>query len=157
VTVDTSTSPPTPPVPGGVGGRLRGLPWPTPRVAGLLGLGVLVGLLWAVGTPFVRNASDGIEDRISGEVTFTVLGLVVGVGVALAGLVRPHRRPFAAAVVDLCGSVPASALAWGVGRLAGAPPLTTPGAVLVWPLAAAGLTAIVSLALVLLHSEPDGP
>ncbi|HEY6795400.1 MAG TPA: hypothetical protein VI248_12050 [Kineosporiaceae bacterium] len=119
----------------------------------LLLLAVAVGLLWAALAPAVAGWSDGVEDRISPEVTFAGLGLIAGLGVAGAGLVRPGRHPVAGAVVRLVGSVPASLLAWGVGRLAGAPVLAATGVLILWPLACGLTTALVTLALVLVHPE----
>jgi hypothetical protein len=120
----------------------------------LLAAGVVVGLAWAAVAPAVAARSDGIESQLSGEVAFAGLGLLAGVAVAIAGLVRPGSQPVVGAAVRLLGSVVASVLAWGVGRLAGAPVLAAPGVVVIWPLATAVTTALVTLVLVLAH--PDG-
>jgi hypothetical protein len=118
-------------------------------------LGVAVGLLWAALTPAVAGWSDGIENRISGEVAFAGLGLVAGLGVAAVGLARPGRHPLEGAVSRLVGSVPAALVAWGVGRLAGAPVLAAPGVLVIWPLACALATALVTLGQLLMN--PDAP
>ena len=82
-----------------------------------------------------------------------MLGVVAGLVTAVAGLVRPGRHPLAGAVLRLVGSVVAAFVAWGVGRLAGAPALAAPGAVLLWPLTTALVTAVASLAVVLIAPE----
>jgi hypothetical protein len=124
------------------------------RLLVLLGVGVAVGLLWAALAPVVSGWSDGIEDQLSGEVALAGLGLAAGLGVAGAGLLRPGPRPVPGVAVWLLGSVPASLLAWGLGRLAGAPVLAAPGVVVIWPLTAALTTALFTLFLVLRPPDP---
>jgi hypothetical protein len=127
------------------------------QAAALLGLGVMVGLLWATLTPTVSGWSDGVEKDISGEVAFAGLGVLAGLLVAVAGLVRPGRHPVAGAVVRLLGSVVAALLAWGVGRAAGAPELAATGVLVLWPLATALATALVLLVQVLIHPDASPP
>jgi len=128
--------------------------WPLVwRGASLLVGGMAVGLLWATLAPVVHDRSDGIEAEISGEVTFAALALVAGVVVAVRSLLRPGRRPLAGTVVDLVGSAVASAVAWGTGRVAGAPVLAATGVLVLWPLTVALVTAVVTLVVVLV--QPD--
>jgi len=122
--------------------------------AALAVLGVAAGLGWAALAPVVARRSDGIEATIAGEVTLSLLGVAVGLLVAVVGLVRPGEPPLGLAVLRLVGSGAASALAWGVGRLAGAPVLAAPGTVLVWPLTVAVVTALGTLGVLLVRSEP---
>jgi len=128
--------------------------WPLVwRGASLLVGGMAVGLLWATLAPVVHDRSDGIEAEISGEVTFAALALVAGVVVAARSLLRPGRRPVTGTVVDLVGSGVASLIAWGTGRVAGAPVLAATGVLVLWPLTVALVTAVVTLVVVLV--QPD--
>jgi hypothetical protein len=68
--------------------------------------------------------------------------------------VAPRRRgDDGGAAVRLVGSGAASLIAWGVGRLAHAPVLAATGVLVIWPLAAALVTAAVLLVLVLSASD----
>ena len=116
--------------------------------------GAAVGLLWAAIAPAVRGASEGIEREVGGDLAFAGLAVLAGLVVAVAGLVRPGRRPATGALVNLVGSGAASGVAWGVGRAVGAPVIAATGVLVLWPLTTALVTALVSLLLVLLR--PDG-
>jgi hypothetical protein len=121
----------------------------------LLLVGAAVGLAWAAATPTVRGWSAKPETALAPEVTMAGLGLLVGLVVAVVGLLRPGTRPVVGLIVRLVGSMLGSCLAWWIGRLAGATTLQAPGVLVFWPLTVAVVTAAVTLVVVLLSPEPN--
>jgi hypothetical protein len=132
--------------------RLRGA---VVQIAVLLAAGVVVGVAWRLLTPAVAGGSDGAERALAGEVTLAGLGALAGLVLAIEGLVRRGPRAPARFGVALAGSQAGSAVAWGVGRLLGAPVLAAPGVLLVWPLALCLVTVLVTLAVLLIAPPGD--
>jgi hypothetical protein len=124
-------------------------------VVALAVCGVAVGLLWRAGAPLVQRASDGPESVIAGEVAMAGVGLLAGLATAIIGLVRGGPSPTPRFLSSLVGSCLGSVIAWGVGRLIGAPPIAATGVLLVWPLTVATVTVLVTLVVTLV--APDRP
>jgi len=92
-------------------------------------LGLPFGLVWAAvapGVPVLRTEDGAIlaqpqpEEFIAADGWFSLLGLVLGVGAAIAAwaLLRQHRGPVGMLVV-VVGMLGAATLAWQVGRRIG--------------------------------------
>lgn len=115
-------------------------------VLGWLVAGVVVGALWALLTPMAGDRAESYEQLVAGDVTLAVLGLVSGAGTAAVGLWR-HRGPGAATRFGwaLLGSGGASLVSWGTGLVCGAPALTIPGVLVLWPFSLAVVTVLVAL------------
>ncbi len=115
-------------------------PGPAPRPSAVVGIvvvalttlvvGVLTGVLWARVTvlPTYRRNPDGggsTDERgltrfISGDVTFTVIGLVVGIGLGIVTWRWLGRRlGWRSVVVATLAAVLAGVLCWQVGQLVG--------------------------------------
>jgi hypothetical protein len=120
------------------------------------GVGLVLAAAWRGLTPLAGHYADGYERAVAGDVTLAVLELAVGIVTAIVGLVRSgpgSGTRFGVAVVG-CGA--SSVLAWGVGRLLGAPVLTLAGVVLLAPLALSVVTVFASLVVMILARDPAG-
>jgi len=133
-------------------GRAFGLPF-----AVLAVVGVLLGPIWAGLTPLLARFADGSEKILDGEIAMAGLGLLAGLVVAVIGLVRPGPRPTARFGGLLLGSGAGSLLAWRTGLLVGAPKLAATGVLVFWPLALSVVTVLVTLVIVLVAPDHDGP
>jgi hypothetical protein len=124
------------------------------RAAGWAAAGLAVGGLWALLTPAVRARSESYEQLLAGDATLAALVSAGGVAAGAYGLWR-HAGPGATLrfVGALLGSVLASLVAWGSGRLLGAPVLSAVAVLLFWPMAVAMVTVLGSLVATLLTRE----
>ncbi len=109
---------------------------------GLLVVGVLVGLTWRALLPLAARWADVGEASIAREGMLATIGAVTGLLVAVWLLARPGASPVRRVAVGVLGSVLGAWVAWGVGRLAGAPVLRAPGAAFVWPVTTAAVVFV---------------
>jgi hypothetical protein len=134
--------------------RVRGLS-PARSLAGWLAVGVLMAGAWHGLTPVVGRWSDDSSERaLSGDVTLAGLEVLVGLVGALVGLVRSGRGSAVRFAVAVAGSAVASLVAWGVGRLTGAPILTMNAVLVLAPLALALLTVLWTLIATIVLRDP---
>jgi hypothetical protein len=120
-----------------------------------LAVGVLVAGVWDWLTPLVGSWSDvSYEQVLSGDVTLAGLEVLVGLAAALVGLVRPGRGSAARFGAAVAGSAVASCVAWGAGRLIGAPPLTMNVVLVLAPLVLALVTVLWVLIAVIVIRDP---
>lgn len=128
---------------------------PARAAAGWLAVGVALGAAWSWLTPLARNWADVAYERdVAGDVTLAGLEVTVGVVVAVVGLVRAGPGSALRLVVAVVGSAVASLVAWGTGRLLGAPTLMLVGVLVLAPLALALTTVIGTLAATVFVREP---
>jgi hypothetical protein len=158
----SATSGPGPAADGGTAGVTgsgtgRRLVWPAPLPLLLVaaGAGIAVGAGWAVLAPVVVRWTGSVEKAAAGDVTFGLLGILAGLITAVVLLVWPGARPAAHAAEVLAAAAAASLLAWGVGRLLGAPTLHALALIVLWPLMAAVVTMIRAL-IGVLFAAPEG-
>lgn len=124
------------------------------RAVGWTAAGLAVGGLWALLAPTMRGRSESYEQLLAGDVTLAVLVGVAGLGVAVHGLWR-HAGPGATAYFmgSLLGSGIGSIVAWGTGRLLGAPVLVSAAVLLLWPMVIALVTVTWTLIATLVTRE----
>lgn len=128
---------------------------PARWLAGWLAVGVLVAGAWSWLTPRVGLWSDVPSEQVlSGDVTLAGLEMLVGLVGALVGLARPGRGSAARFGLAVVGSAVASLVAWGVGRLIGAPTLTVNAVLLLAPLTLALVTVLGTLVATIVIREP---
>jgi hypothetical protein len=108
--------------------------------------GVVVGVAWRYLTPVAQGWVDNSNEQVlSGDATFAVLAVVAGLVAAAVGMLRPGPGAAARFVVAVVAAAVASLIAWGIGRLLGASPLTVVSVLLLWPLAISVGTVLGSL------------
>jgi hypothetical protein len=141
-------------------------------LVGAIVLGVAAGVAWALLAPEIQGqvtASGvtvrGAEARRQFSVNgwFAVVGAASGVALAIAAMLRHHRRPITALLTIVGAGVVGSAVAWRMGvvvgpgpvddRAAGVPAgaslavpleLSAPGVLLIWPIASVVAVAIIA-------------
>ena len=125
--------------------------------AAILTSGALVGALWALLAPPVVHAADLGENRIAGDGLLALLGLGAGVLSAILLVALPGPRPAVRLAVVLGATTAADILAAVVGVKLGAQALGAPGVALLWPLVTAVLTALRTLAGLIISPNDDEP
>jgi hypothetical protein len=107
--------------------------------------GLAAGALWAALTPAVEARAESYEAIVAGDVTLAVIAAAAGLGAGGVGLLRTGQASTARFIKAVLGSMAASVVAWGTGRLLGAPTLTMPVVLLLWPLSIAVVTVLGTL------------
>jgi hypothetical protein len=152
----SATSGPAPTAAPGAGtDRRRAWPALLPVLLVATGAGIAVGAGWVVLAPVVVRWTGSVEGAAAGDVTFGLLGILAGLMTAVVLLVWPGARPAAHAAAVLAAAAGASPLAWGVGRLLGAPTLHAVALLVLWPLVAAVVTMVRAL-IGVLFTAPEG-
>jgi hypothetical protein len=127
--------------------------WRRPIIASALlaaGGGIALGAAWVVFGRLLAGWVSALEGPGAHDVAFALLAVLAGVITAGVLALRPGDRPGLQVGLVLVAVSVASLLAWGVGRLLGAPALHAVAMVVVWPLVTAALTTVRSLISVLL-------
>lgn len=122
-------------------------------VVGVLLAGVAVGLLWPAVLPWSQGIGGPDEVMAAGDATLGVLCVVAGLGTTLLVVLRPGPTPALRLSVLLGASVAGAGVAWGVGLLAGAPPVHAVGVLLLWPLTLAMVSLVRSVIGLLIHGD----
>jgi hypothetical protein len=143
------TVPPSPPSPprGAVRGELR--------VAALvLVAGLVMGGIWALWAPAFAHSADLGESKVTVDGLLALLGLGAGLGTAVILVIAPGPRPTVRLAVVLGAAIAGNLLAVLVGVARGLS-VGAPGVALLWPLSAAVLTALRTLASFVISPDDD--
>jgi hypothetical protein len=125
------------------------------RVAmAVLAGGLVVGGVWALWAPALAHSADLGETEVTVDGLLALLGLGAGLVTAVILVFVPGPRPAVRLAVVLAAAVAANLLAAGIGAARGLS-LGAPGVALLWPLAAAVLTALRTLASVVVSPDDD--
>ena len=103
--------------------------------------GVALAIGWRVLAPLLRSLGDPGEAVVAGDAGYALPAVALGLVTAALLVVRPGRSPVTRFVVVVVLATLSAVAAWGIGELAGAPPLLARGALLLWPT----VTALVQL------------
>jgi hypothetical protein len=123
----------------------------------ILAAGLLLGAVWALFAPGLARAADLGESRVAVDGLLALLGLGAGIVTAIVlALVPGPNRPLRVAVV-LAAAVIANLLAAAVGVTLGGLKLGAPGVALLWPLTAAVLTTLRTLAGFVISPDDEHP
>jgi hypothetical protein len=127
------------------------------RVAlAILAAGLVLGGVWALWAPALAHTADLGEAKVTVDGLLALLGLGAGLVTAVILVVVPGPRPAIRLAVVLGAAVVANLVAAGIGEAARGLRLGAPGVVLLWPLAAAILTALRTLASFVVSPDDDG-
>jgi len=118
--------------------------------------GLLVGVVWAVWAPSIARSADLGEARVAVDGSLALLGIGAGIVTAVLLGLMPGPRPAVRVAVVLVAAVAANLLAAGIGLARGLH-LAALGVVLMWPLAAALLSTLRTLAGLILSPDHDRP
>jgi hypothetical protein len=130
---------------------------PELRVAAvLLASGLLLGAVWAYAAPDVARGADLGEGRVAVDGLLALLGTGAGVVTALVLFAVPGPRPAVRLAVVLGGATAAGLLAALVGLSSGLR-IGAPGVALLWPLVTAVVTALRTLAGIVVSPNGDLP
>ena len=126
------------------------------RAAGLwLAAGVVEALAWRGSSPLFYGWSDvSYEHGFSGDVAFAALQLAVGLVAAIVGLAFAGRGAPLRVVVAGVGSTLAGLVAWGGGRLLGAPVLHLVAVLVLAPLTLGLITVVGTLLATIFVRDP---
>jgi hypothetical protein len=116
--------------------------------------GLVLGGVWALWAPALARSADLGESRVAVDGLLGLLGLGAGLVTAVVLVAVPGPRPVLRLAVVLLAATVADLLAAAVGLARGLH-LGAPGVALLWPLVAAILTALRTLAG-LVVSPDDG-
>ena len=141
-----------------------GVPGPPPRVlvqrelgaaVAVLAAGLVLGGIWAFWAPALAHSADLGEAKVSVDGLLALLGVGAGLVTAVMLVLIPGARPAVRLAVVLAAAVVAALLAVLVGAARGLS-LGAPGVALLWPLTAAVLTALRTLASFVVSPDDDG-
>jgi hypothetical protein len=128
------------------------------REAGMAGAvlaaGLVLGGVWALWAPALAHSADLGEAKVSADGLLALLGIGAGLVTAVMLVLLPGPRPAVRLAVVLAAAVVAGALAVLVGAVRGLS-LGAPGVALLWPLTAAVLTALRTLASIIVSPDDD--
>ena len=119
--------------------------------------GLLMGAVWALAAPSLARSADLGESRVAVDGLLALLGVAAGLVTALALLAVPGPRTPVRLVVVLGAAVVANLLAAAIGVELGGLKLGAPGVALLWPLVAAVLTTVRTLAGLVISPDDDRP
>ena len=113
-------------------------------------------MLWTLLVPVLRARAESYEQQLAGDATLAVITCVAGVAVALHGLwFRSGPGVSLHITGTVLGSALASAVAWGTGRVLGAPVLASAAVLVFWPMTIAFVTVVWTLAVTLLSPHEE--
>lgn len=119
--------------------------------------GVLMGAVWALAAPALARSADLGESRVAVDGLLALLGVGAGLVTAVVLLAAPGPRIALRLLVVLGASLVAGVLAAVIGVWFGGLKLGAPGVALLWPLTAAVLTTLRTLAGLVISPDDDGP
>lgn len=141
-------------------------------LAGAVALGIAAGVAWMLLAPDIQGQVTGSGVVVRGAEArhqfsvngwFAVVGAVSGAALAIAAVLRHHRRPIMILLTLVGAGAVGSVVAWLVGVFVGPGPvddgaagvatgstvavplaLTAPGVLLIWPIASVITVAVVA-------------
>jgi hypothetical protein len=123
----------------------------------LLAAGIVIGALWAMVAPSLAKSADLGESRVAVDGLLALLGIAAGVITAIVLTVVPGPRPALRLGVVLGAATAANVLAAVVGVRLGTQSLGARGVAVLWPLTTAVLTALRTLASLVISPDEDEP
>jgi hypothetical protein len=130
------------------------------REAGMAGAvlaaGLVLGGIWALWAPALAHSADLGEAKVTVDGLLALLGLGAGLVTAVVLALVPGPRPAVRLAVVLGAATVGNLLAVLLGAVRGLS-LGAPGVGLLWPLAAAVLTTLRTLAAFVISPDGDGP
>ena len=120
----------------------------------VLAAGLVLGGVWVLWAPALAHSADLGEAKVSADGLLALLGVGAGLVTAVMLVLLPGPRPAARLAVVLAAALVAGVLAVLVGAARGLS-LGAPGVALLWPLTAAVLTALRTLASIVASPDDD--